>query len=435
MIKTLKKFLVPRSIWARFMMIIVLPAIIIQLATAYVFYERHWKDVSMYLEKSVLGEIKLLDRLMRDSRFKKSEVSYLAQKYLQIKNYPAKKIDDNNDPKFESLRKEFSKIADNLRISQDNERDDIKIGITNSKYSYVFEVPRKRLFTPTINIFIAWVFGVSSLVIIVALIFTRNQVKSIERLSEAAKIFGEGGDISEFKPEGADEVRKAGFAFIMMKEKIEQQINQRTQMLAGVSHDLKTPITRMKLSLAMMPENEDTKALINDLDEMQSIISNYLDFASKVDLEKKQTVDLIELLTAIINKHKIGGEKVTFKNELKHCFISARPISLRRALSNVIENGIKYGDEVIVAISKTRSKIVIVIEDNGPGILPSEHEKVFSAFFRSDYARNMNDKKSQGTGLGLAIARDIFNSHGASIKVNKNPYYLQGASFEIQFRL
>ncbi|MBN9542861.1 MAG: ATP-binding protein [Alphaproteobacteria bacterium] len=437
MIKIFKKHFIPKSIWGRFFLIIILPAILIQIITAYVFYDRHWEDVSTYLEKSVIGDISLINKMLQDKKLPNYEIKSLAAENLFIRILPYKPLDNTDDEKFDSLKLHLQKVfkSDSFIINQQNDREDIYISVNLPDYKLTFEIPRKRLYTPTLNIFIAWMLGVSTILIIIALSFTRNQVKSIERLSTAARVFGEGGDISNFKPEGAEEVRRAGYAFIAMKEKIEQQINQRTQMLAGVSHDLKTPLTRIKLSLAMFPKNDETDAIQSDITEMQHIIDEYLQFAGQIEVESKQKIDIIGLLQDIVIRYKSQGAKLKINKDIESCMIFARPVSMRRAFTNIIDNGLKYGEEAEITVHHTRSRLTIIIEDNGSGIKPEEHEKVFSAFYRSDYARNMSDKKQLGAGLGLAIARDIFNAHGAKIKVNKTNLKLKGASIEIQFKI
>ncbi|MBN8828648.1 MAG: ATP-binding protein [Sphingobacteriia bacterium] len=427
MLKKLR-ILAPKSLSSRFILIIILPAILIQSITAYIFYARHWEDVSYYMQSSLTDDVNLIINMLNDKKYTFAQISDYSANYLKFKIIKNSKNIYKHNSKFNDLAKSIK--GKDITIWQHNERENIFIYLKDK--NLIFEVPRKRIYTPTTTIFMAWMFTVSAIFITVSLIFTKNQIRAITRLAEAAEAFGRGQDISTFKPEGAKEVKKAGFAFLDMKERIEQQVNQRTVMLAGVSHDLRTPLTRIKLALAMLPSNDETCAIQEDINEMQHMISEYLDFAKRDDLESFQEIDIIEFTRNIIKRYQTQDKKVYLITKFKNLNANIKAVSFRRAMVNIIDNGLRFGNLVEVTIEKKGDKLRIYIEDNGNGIPEQEHEKIFSAFYRSDYARNL---KHSGAGLGLAISRDIINSHGGNIKVNKNNLKLKGASIAIEIKI
>jgi two-component system osmolarity sensor histidine kinase EnvZ len=255
----------------------------------------------------------------------------------------------------------------------------------------------------------------SLLLFVVAVLFLRVQARSITQLASAAEDFGKGIN-TKFKPYGSIEVRRAGLAFVKMKERILRQISERTQMLAGVSHDLRTPLTRMKLQVAMLPDSKENQEFVQDIDEMEKMLDGYLAFVSGEGGEKSGFIDVNEMITSIINKYrKNTNAMIRFSTNYDVSAIQGREQALRRAVTNIIENAFHYGKEIAVAITSDEKRLEISVDDDGPGIPADKRDDVFKAFYRVDSSRN---KETGGVGLGLAIAKDIVVSHGGSIELS-----------------
>ena len=276
---------------------------------------------------------------------------------------------------------------------------------------------RKRLFSTTTYIFVLWMVGSSLALLAVATIFMRNQVKPIRRLAEAADDFGKGRDARKFKPEGATEVRQAAIAFIAMKERIQRHITQRTEMLAGVSHDLRTPLTRMKLQLEMATETSELINLKEDLSEMETMLCGYLDFAKGEGGEKQILTNLGNLLDIIATQARRKGSIIDLHVE-GEINVPVRPKVFKRAIINLIDNAVRYAEHVSLRVGKREDFVDIIIDDDGPGIPEGIREDVFKPFFRIDESRNM---ETGGVGLGLSIARDVVRGHGGDIKLGTSP--------------
>jgi two-component system osmolarity sensor histidine kinase EnvZ len=277
--------------------------------------------------------------------------------------------------------------------------------------------PERRLFSPTSYIFILWMVGSALVLFAVAIIFMRNQIRPIKRLAAAAEALGKGGDVLDFKPEGATEVRQAAAAFLLMRERIQRQITQRTEMLAGVSHDLRTPLTRMKLALDMVGEGPEVEELMDDVAEMETMIAGYLAFARGEGTEATQPTDLTRLLSdAVANARREGAEvEATVPPDM---FLPLRPNAMRRGLANLLGNARRHATLIRVTAEQRRNAVVITLDDNGPGIPPPMREEVFRPFFRLDSSRNSD---TGGAGLGLTIARDVVRGHGGDITLDDSP--------------
>jgi two-component system osmolarity sensor histidine kinase EnvZ len=279
-------------------------------------------------------------------------------------------------------------------------------------------VPRDRVTVSKPDIFIAWMLGSSLLLTGIAFLFLRNQVRPIERLARAADSFGKGRAVPDFKPYGATEVRRAAQAFITMRERIERYITQRTEMLAGVSHDIKTPLTRMKLTLAMMPDSEDVVSMRGDIGEMEHMLDDYLAFARGEGGEEASLTDLGALVREAATA--AGRAKPEARIEVTapdHAWVSVRRAGLRRVLANLTDNALKHGSQMVVHLAQDERLVEITVEDNGPGIPEARREEAFRPFHRLDEGRNL---QSGGSGLGLAIARDIARAHGGDIVLRES---------------
>lgn len=313
----------------------------------------------------------------------------------------------------ESLEKAFPKAE--INIFEGKADKDLVVMIDSDQGLYRFLTTRKKIFSSSIFMFVVWMVGTSILLFLVAVLFLRIQVRSIAELAQVAEDFGKGIDNKDFKPYGSSEVRKAALAFIKMKERIQRQISERTQMLAGVSHDLRTPLTRMKLQAAMMPDGDDKKDFLSDIDEMEKMLDGYLSFVSGEGGEKSSFVDVNEMILSIINKFRNKKALIRYSTNDQVSAIQGREQALKRALTNVISNAFRYGKTIAVKLESNDKKLMIAIEDDGPGIPKDKREDVFKAFYRLENSRN---KETGGVGLGLSIAKDVITSHGGTIELD-----------------
>ena len=305
-------------------------------------------------------------------------------------------------------------------ITADFEEKWVKIYIELNNGLLSVTLPQRRLFSSSGYIFLIWMFSVSFLLLVIAILFMRNQIRPIRRLAVAADWFGRGRDAANFKLEGAREVRQAGQAFLDMQRRIKRQIEQRVFMLAGVSHDLRTPITRMKLQLEMMDYDPDAQAMKADIQEMERMIEGYLDFVRGDGDEQSIMISVRESLMQVVHRVKKEFTNVDISCQIRgDLSLRARPLSLQRAITNVVRNAAKYADKVsICAEEGENERLFIAIDDNGPGMDEKEYEQVFRPFYRVDASRNLD---TGGVGLGLSIAMDIIHSHGGHIWLEKSP--------------
>ena len=276
---------------------------------------------------------------------------------------------------------------------------------------------RKRLFSSTVYVFVLWMIGTAMILVGIASIFMRNQVKPIRRLAVAADNFGKGRDVVRFKPEGAKEVRQAASAFMAMRERIMRQISQRTEMLAGVSHDLRTPLTRMKLQLAMAGDAEGVQDLKSDVEEMEHMLESYLAFARGEGAEAPEPTDLTALLNEVVAQARRSGAPLDIHAEGDFT-LPLRPKAVKRALTNLVDNAVRYAGHVAVRLGRREDAIEVMVDDDGPGIPAEKREDVFKAFYRLDASRN---PVTGGTGLGLTIVRDIVRGHGGDVVLEDSP--------------
>ncbi len=426
MLKLLTKSFLPKSMLGRSLMIIVTPLVLLQVIAGYIFYESHWRKVSLTLSRSVAGDVATIIELMRLEKGTKSlnqtfqvparhmglTVSYIEGEILSVKQQEASgKMEETLAKALrEAIGRPFAINSTKIdrHVTIDVQLPDGVINVVTS---------RKRLFSTTTYIFLLWMVGSSLVLFAVATIFMRNQVKPIRRLAEAADDFGKGRDASKFKPEGATEVRQAAIAFIAMRERIQRHITQRTEMLAGVSHDLRTPLTRMKLQLEMATETSGLTNLREDLSEMEIMLGGYLDFAKGEEGEKQVLTDLGDMLNIVVHQARRKGGDIDLHVE-GEVNVPVRPKVFKRCLINLIDNAVRYAENVSVRVGKREAFVDIVIDDDGPGI-PEEHrEDVFKPFFRMEESRNL---KTGGVGLGLSISRDIVRGHGGDIKLDISP--------------
>jgi two-component system, OmpR family, osmolarity sensor histidine kinase EnvZ len=419
----------PRTLFARSLLIIVVPALLVQIVTTIVFVDNHWRKVSSRLAFALAGEISIMVQEMEEGRDR--------ARFEDLKRYASQSLDllvtfePNREliPGIETsgtwepftaealshaleqqVRKPYS-------IALDPDDEWINIGIQMDQGILRVFALERRIFSSSAYIFLMWLVGSSIILFAIAVIFMRNQIRPILRLAVAAERFGVGRDIAHFKPEGAREVRTAARAFLDMHERIKRQMEQRTAMLAGISHDLRTPLTRMKLALAIMPENDDTHALKSDVSDMERMINSYLDFVRGEEKESAQRVDLVNIFDKFMHTVQRSGKNMTVKFDGDTSII-VRPIAFERALQNIVSNAEKYGDMIDVSIVNHGDLMDIVIDDDGPGLDEKYYDDVFKPFFRVDASRSID---SGSVGLGLPIAQDIILAHGGRIWLDQSP--------------
>jgi two-component system osmolarity sensor histidine kinase EnvZ len=421
------KHLLPRTLFGRSLLIILLPVLLVQIITTFFFFERHWSVVTRRLSSAVAGDIATVAQEAEDIPRANVRDDVLTRQ-SQTLDMGVTFVPDATLPPWQqpSLNPELSKSLRNalndqvqrpfqLTIYNRNESIGVDVQLKNGVLKVL--VPERRLFTRATYVFLLWMIGSSIILSGVALLFMRNQIRPIRRLARAAESFGKGQDVARFKPEGASEVRQAAIAFLEMRDRIRRQMTQRTAMLAGVSHDLRTPLTRMKLQLALMERSEDIEALQQDVTDMETMVEGYLAFARGEEEETAISTDIAGLVEETAEAVRRGQGSVEVE-------INARPVlmvrrmALKRCLANLLENARHYAGHARIAVNSDRTRVEIVIDDDGPGIRPEHRADVFRPFFRLDQSRNSN---MGGSGLGLPIARDIARSHGGDVTLDDSP--------------
>jgi two-component system osmolarity sensor histidine kinase EnvZ len=418
----------PKTLFGRSLLIIVLPVALMQVAVTWVFFDAHWRTVTVRLSEGLAGDIAWAVESYEEDptpdAFAKLARRAEDSMGLSIALQPGKTLPVNRRYSLFAPIDRSMQTALGDRLDQpfwfDTTRYPAYVDIRVAVKGGVMRVlaPRDRAFATQGHIFVLWLAVTTVLLTAVALLFIRNQVRSIERLANAAEAFGRGADAPAFKPHGAKEVRRAANAFRDMRARIQRHIEQRTTLLASVSHDLRTPLTRLKLALALAEPSRANEAMKHDLAEMEHMIDEYLAFARGEGGEATETVALESLVEEVVEGARRAGAEVAVELE-PELSARARPNALRRALSNLVMNAAAYGERVVVS-GKTRATggVEITVDDDGPGIPETQYEEAFKAFGRLDEARNQNAK---GVGLGLAIARDVARGHGGDIVLDRSP--------------
>ena len=420
------KRIAPKSLYARAILIVVLPIFLMQSVVTYVFFNRHWEEVTASLAKGTASDFGMLTLLWNSDTDTASRGQLIerAREELEIEMHF---VQGGEIPK-EDHRSIFNALNRTLDRELDwsldypywynttGFDDAVETRVQLTEGYLVFRVNRDRVVARNGHFFVVWLIGATLLLGYIALIFLRNQIRSITRLAAAADAFGRGEDAGDFKPTGATEVRQAGHAFIAMRARIRRFLEQRTEMLAGVSHDLKTPLTRMKLNLALLPDSPDNDDLKSDILEMERLLEDYLTFARGDAKSARDIVNLHTLGDALVRSAARAGHAldVDIPTDLS---ISAQKGNMTRALNNLVENAFKFGDKVILSATHQGRSIEIRVDDDGPGIPEDQHDAAIQAFSRLDQARNSN---VPGSGLGLAIVRDVARAHGGALKLERS---------------
>ena len=423
-----KQFL-PRSLFYRSLLILTVPIILTLSISTYVFFDRHWERMAGRLATGVAGEIAFitsyLDEGVDEERLDFLSVNSLNHMQLNIKYVPEAIIKREEREYFwrgdiirDLLKTELKeRLKKPFRIVVDTDEKWIQAHVQLDEGLLIITSPERRLFSSSGYVFLVWMIGVSSVLMAVAILFMRNQIRPIKKLAIAAERFGKGRDVPFFKPEGAREVRQAARAFIGMRDRMEKQIQQRTLMLAGVSHDLRTPLTRMKLQAEMIDDAEEREALKSDIAEMERMINAYLEFTKGEGNEKATRIDLEAIISHSLSGFEKMGMTTTLEVNLSNPELYLRPVAFERCLNNIFSNAQKFADKLLVRVEEKEENVVLHIEDNGVGIDPHFYEDVFKPFYREEKSRNA---KTGGVGLGLPIAQDIILAHGGKIELSRS---------------
>lgn len=412
----IKRYL-PRTLFGRALLIMIVPAVLVQVLAVIQFYERHWDSVVRNMSASLAGEVVLVHQLYpRLSLERLQEIGRMLGMEIRL--------DTRKQTVFEAGRgrDDYPEFYDHLKerlgtafmVEQAGPQNDLLISLLVDTGTLRIETGRKRLVSSTTYIFLLWTAGSSLVLLAVATLFLRNQIRPIRQLAAAAEKFGLGQEEDTFQPRGASEVRQAGRAFVIMRNRIERQVKARTDMLAGISHDLRTPLTRMKLQLAMLQLDDRQRAeLASDIEEMEHMIEEYLQFARGLEQEETEPVVIDRWLSELVEGYLRQQQAVRLEAE-SGLSVPLRPRAMRRAMCNIIDNALHYGNEAVVSTQEDGAYLVIAVRDKGPGIPENAFEDVFRPFTRLDQSRSPD---RSGAGLGLSIARDIIQAHGGTIEL------------------
>jgi two-component system, OmpR family, osmolarity sensor histidine kinase EnvZ len=418
----------PKRLYARSLLIIIVPMVVLQSVVAFVFMERHWQTVTQRLSTAVVRDISaiigVIETYPQDGDFEIITKIADEKMALNISVLPAEPLPAPGP-------KPFFNILDNILSEEltkqigkpfwidtigDSNLVEIRVQLED-KVLRVF-ARRSQAYASNTHIFLLWMVGTSLVLIGIAILFLRNQIRPIQQLAEASESFGKGRPMPrDFRPRGAEEVRRAGLAFIQMRERIERQIEQRTAMLSGVSHDLRTILTRFKLQLALAGGRVNTKALDQDVSDMQQMLEGYLAFARGEGEEETGELNLDALLRKLAAEAKMRGKGFDFALTGKPQ-VYVKPNAFTRLITNLTSNAFRHAESVSVNGTHTKGWLTLTVDDDGPGIPPESREDVFRPFVRLDEARNQDES---GTGLGLSIAQDIARSHGGNIHLATSP--------------
>jgi two-component system osmolarity sensor histidine kinase EnvZ len=421
--------LLPRGLFWRSLIIIVAPVVILQGIVTYIFFERHYDVMLTRMGRGAAADVVYLTNL--EEHYppgpERQALLGMAARDLgyKIAIQPGQRLDRPFRHSEHNLKDAMTamferQLGQTRPFTSRNSGDRVEVSVEVKDGVLQLLIPRQRLVASNVDVFILWMVGSSLVLLAVAIVFLRNQVRPIERLAFAAEMFGKGRTVPDFKPYGASEVRRAAQAFITMRERIERYVTQRTEMLAGVSHDLKTPLTRLKLELAMMDDTADVRALRADIAEMEHMLNEYLDFARGEGGEEAQNVDVADVVgeaaAAAARARGAGADRLRLAAE-SGIVLSVRRNALKRCATNLIDNALKHGTHVDVALRRNGQHVEISVDDDGPGIPAPRREEAFRPFHRLDEGRNL---QSGGSGLGLAIARDIARAHGGEIVLSES---------------
>ena len=417
------KNLLPKRLFYRALLIVATPVILLQLVVTIVFFDSLWIKTNKGLTRALVSEI---DTFIVAYDNEDNDKEYLIDLFSIYLDLNIKFIEDEEfdfkinerwfSPLDRSLRRELKSSIGNQKFwfstTDYLELINVRIKYKNGYFEFLF--PKDRVSNSSARLFGLWITVPAIVLIVIAMIFLKNQTRPITNLARAAEKFGRGEDVDEYRPSGSLEIRQAGYEFEKMRKRIQRHLNQRSEMLSGISHDLRTPLTRMKLQLAFIKDQEISSKLSEDINEMEKMLNEYLQFTSSNFSEKNEIFNISLLMDEIIHKYE---NKNISKDLIGEIYINGRKNLLRRCFNNIIDNAIKYGSKVDVSLSKKSKNLFIIIGDDGPGIPEAEYNNVFKPFYKIDKGRA---EAKSSVGLGLSIASDIIRSHGGYIRLNKS---------------
>ena len=416
------KKILPKRLFYRALLIVAAPILVLQLVITVVFFDSLWIKTNKGMTRALINEISTFVEVYDNEKIDRGELKNLFSLFLDLN------IEFSNN-KFDTQYNErwFSPIDRTLRrelkskfnpgeywFDTTSYKELIDIRIKYDEGYFKFLVSKDRVTSSSARLFALWITVPAIIMVIISLIFLKNQTRPITNLARAAERFGKGEIIEEFKPSGALEIRQAGHEFDKMRKRILRHLNQRSEMLSGISHDLRTPLTRMKLQIAFIKDKDLAKKLTEDINEMEKMLNEYLQFTSSSYMEKDEAFNLSELIEDVINKYANNN---ILQDLVPRVYYSGRKNLINRCLNNIIDNALKYANKVEIKLNKKNTNLFIIIDDDGPGIPNKEHENVFKPFYKIDKGRA--DSKSS-VGLGLSIASDIVRSHGGNIMLEKS---------------
>ena len=426
------KNILPKRLFYRALLIIAAPIIVLQLIITIVFFDSLWIKTNKGMTRALVNEISTFIEVYDNEKINKKKLTNLFSIFLDLNiefNKNKEFINEYNERWFSpidrTLRRELKSNFDSGKYWFDttNYKELIDLRIKYQDGYFKFLVPKDRVTSSSARIFALWITVPAIIMIIISLIFLKNQTRPITNLARAAERFGKGEEVEEFKPSGALEIRQAGHEFDKMRKRIQRHLNQRTEMLSGISHDLRTPLTRMKLQIAFIKDKNLAEKLTEDIDEMEKMLNEYLQFTSSSYIEKDVMFNLSELIEVLINKY--SNQNIT-QDLLPRIYINGRRNLISRCLNNLIDNALKYANKVKINLHKRNTNLFITIDDDGPGISKDERDNVFKPFYKIDKGRT---ESKSSVGLGLSIASDIIRSHGGNIKLEKSK--MNGLSVKI----
>jgi two-component system osmolarity sensor histidine kinase EnvZ len=418
----LKKYL-PTGLFYRSLIIVAAPTIILQIIITVVFFDSIWIKSNIGLTRSLVGELKTLSDVYTGED--QEQIDYLTEQFkinfdfvINVKDEELPKISRERkySPMDRSLRRELKSVfgSSNYWFNTVAYENVVEIKVNSNDRVIQVLFPKEKIAPSSVRLFILWITLPSLLLISIAIIFLKNQTKPIVNLSKAAERFGKGDFLSGIRPSGASEIRKAAYEFDRMAKRIDRHLKQRSEMLSGISHDLRTPLTRLKLQLAMLDQKNISIKMSKDIDEMEGMLNSYLQFAKSQVQEESVATNINKLFKEILDEKNTQNLYFDFSNEV---IFVARKSALKRCFNNIIENGLNYATNVYVGVVKSTNRVNISIDDDGPGIPINQYKNVFKPFYRLDDSRNLNNS---GVGLGMSIAEDIVRSHGGSIELNRS---------------
>ena len=416
------KKILPKRLFYRALLIVAAPILVLQLVITVVFFDSLWIKTNKGMTRALINEISTFVEVYDNEKIDRGELKNLFSLFLDLNiEFSNNKFDTQYNERWFSpidrtLRRELkSKFSPGeYWFDTTSYKELIDLRIKYDEGYFKFLVSKDRVTSSSARLFALWITVPALIMVIISLIFLKNQTRPITNLARAAERFGKGEIIEEFKPSGALEIRQAGHEFDKMRKRILRHLNQRSEMLSGISHDLRTPLTRMKLQIAFIKDKDLAKKLTEDINEMEKMLNEYLQFTSSSYMEKDEAFNLSELIEDVINKY---GNNNILQDLVPRVYYSGRKNLINRCLNNIIDNALKYANKVEIKLNKKNTNLFIIIDDDGPGIPNKEHENVFKPFYKIDKGRA--DSKSS-VGLGLSIASDIVRSHGGNIMLEKS---------------